>query len=89
MAEREVDWPTVTMFAEAMKDGLDVNEHKGGWEDCSEEFLIAKLAEEFAEFVQAVKGEESAEAIREEAADLANVAMMLADNCGAFDVGEE
>lgn len=47
MKPREpVEW-----FAERMERRLRANDHKGGWEDCSIEYLLSRLCEETAELV--------------------------------------
>ena len=78
----EVDW-----FARQMEVVLQANDHKSGWEGLSKKYLIDKLEEEYEELIEAVqKGD--ATTIATEAADLANVAMMLAD-LGWRGFGEE
>lgn len=74
-----IDW-----FAEQMKHKLDLNRHKGGWEDCKNHYLVRRLLEETAELVQSVMRNEDADTVIEEAADIANFCMMIADNryCG-------
>lgn len=70
-----IDW-----FAEQMKHKLDLNRHKGGWEDCKNHYLVRRLLEETAELVQSVMRNEDADTVIEEAADVANFCMMIADN---------
>lgn len=69
---------TVEWFADMMELVLQANDFKGGWEDCEVEYLLFKLGEEYAELYMAIKESKKSE-ITKEAADLANVAMMLAD----------
>jgi len=71
--------PAVRQFAERMEERLVANDHKGGWKGCSDRYLLSKLTEEYVELFRAVE-HESAERVAKEAADLANIAMMLADN---------
>lgn len=70
----------VNWFAEEMKRKLEMNHHKGGWEDDKNHYLIRRLLEEVTEFVQAVMKKETADIIIGEAADVANFCMMIADN---------
>ena len=35
--------PKIQKFVEKMEKQLQANEHKGGWEDCSREFLLLEL----------------------------------------------
>lgn len=88
----------VLKYAEAMEIELKENEHKGGWKECSTGFLIKKLDEETKELVEVVetyrylKNEslmhgdmpELKARILSEAADVGNIAMMIADVCKAL-----
>lgn len=69
----------VEEFAEAMQDKMLSNRHKGiaGPEDF-DRLLKVKLPEELAEFHEAIAAGD-ADSILEEAADVANVMMMLAN----------
>ena len=75
-------------FAERMESVLRANDHKGGWGGCSMQWLSSKLWEEFGELApyvqQMIEGEEfdeyDLEAVIKECVDIANVAMMIADN---------
>jgi NTP pyrophosphatase (non-canonical NTP hydrolase) len=81
----------VTLFARKMEFKLRANDHKGGWSECSLLWLIAKLNEEVGELSKLVhqlhspdgqfRGGDSTEAhqISMEAADVGNLAMMIAD----------
>lgn len=88
--------PTVIEFAKAMQHKLDRNKHKegkgwernpdgsrNGWAGCSVEFLTEKLREEVSELLKALE-HEGLDEIRNEAADVGNIAMMLADVRGAL-----
>lgn len=86
--------PEVIAFAEAMQFKLDKNAKKKGWPEqdtngdrgwksCPPMFLEGKLQEEVGELLEALVGGD-VEAIRREAADVGNIAMMLADNAGAL-----
>lgn len=69
----------VFSFAAHMQSKLEENAHKGGWDDDSAEELLARLVEETRELRTAIrKGKPKAEVV-EEAADVANFAMMIAE----------
>lgn len=80
----------VESFADLMEQRLTKNDHKGGWEDDSDKYLIERLEEELLELKQAIIAVETNNSswmrqilrrnIRNEAADVANFAMMIADN---------
>ena len=90
--------PEVTTFARCMQHKLDVNKHKDdagwkrtpdgsrkGWAGCDMQFLTGKLAEECDELVRAIYVDQpNPDEICKEAADVGNIAMMIADNCGAL-----
>lgn len=71
----------VDAFTECMREKLIENMHKGRWGNCSKQYLMTRLAQEKKELSAALKTED-AEAIVQEAADIANFAMMIADNFG-------
>ena len=88
--------PAVMAFARAMQYKLDANKHKdgkgwerdangarNGWSGASIKFLLYKLEEETDELTEVVE-EHGGDAIWQEAADVGNIAMMLADNTGAL-----
>ncbi len=81
-------------FAALMEAKLQENDHKGGWKECSSLWLQTKLTEEVGELgrllvkLHAPEGapymvieanEEDVKAAMRECADVANVAMMIAD----------
>lgn len=68
----------VAEFAQLMERELRANEHKGGWKTCSAMSLHCHLQEEVVELLQAVLHGDP-DQITEEAADVANMAMMIAD----------
>lgn len=78
----------------AMIDKLEQNRHKGdNWNADSPESLLKRLAEEGEELARVVMDgpgqgqtgrEEFIENVRAEAADVANMAAMVADRCGAL-----
>ena len=72
----------IQWFAEKMEDELRENDPKGGWHGCSYSYLCHKLLEEVGELVAILMDGENGN-VTEEAADIANYAMMIADNaCG-------
>lgn len=71
----EVRW-----FARGMERELQKNDHKGGWEYCKPSWLLRRLRAETNELERAVKGKKDWETVLSEAADIANFAMMIADN---------
>lgn len=74
--------PEVAAFAEEMERALQENEHKGGWRECSRMYLLACLREEQQElYYELIRNPPCDYAIRKEAADVANFAMMIADVC--------
>jgi hypothetical protein len=90
-ASRHEPWPRgmVLWFAVEMERQLRANDHKGGWQNCSRHFLRDKLQEEYDELCAALEqlggGNPSPAQRRDvcnEAADLANLAMMVADLYG-------
>lgn len=76
--------PEVAAFALAMEDKLRQNDHKGGWDDCSKQYLAMRLTQEREELRSAIARGDPPEDIMKEAADIANFAMMVADLCGGL-----
>ena len=72
---------TVLIFANNMEQKLVENDYKRDWENCSKSFLKVKLLEEIAELFDSLKHSNQRK-ITAEAADVANIAMMIADNFG-------
>lgn len=71
----------ILWFAEQMERKLRDNDHKRKWDECTQRYLVNRLFEEATELSRAVsEGRESEQSIIEEAADVANFAMMIADN---------
>jgi NTP pyrophosphatase (non-canonical NTP hydrolase) len=68
--------PEVAVFAEAMELALRENDWKGHWRHCTGTYLFNRLRGEVNELSRATKPEERLK----EAADVANFAMMIADN---------
>jgi hypothetical protein len=86
---KEVQW-----FAEEMEAKLKENDHKGGWYGCRFRALFPRLREETDELLLAAHPlnldtmaekltEEDACNLIRECADIANFAMMIADNVRA------
>ena len=68
-------------FTRLMEKVLRDNDYKGGWTNSSDVYLLRKLNEEVDELKLAVWNEKRpSEVIAKEAADVANIAMMIADN---------
>ncbi len=98
--------PMVRGMAHAMQYKLEANANKKGWPKgpdgqrgwlhggCTEEFLIKKAAEEFHEFMDALREIEFAandkrrreliDKLRLEGADVANVLGMIVDRMGGY-----
>lgn len=73
---------SVMWFAEQMELKLRENDHKGGWEDASVDYLSVRLLEEVAELCMAIHRRgmiKNNPGIKKEAADVANFAMMIAE----------
>jgi len=92
--------PAVIAMANAMQEKLEANAEKKGWPSeggkrgwkppfCTHQFLLSKLREEVEELHIAVMLHRAEHAplsdVLLEAADVANIAMMIADNLGAYD----
>lgn len=80
---------TLIWFSKKMEEILRKNDYKSGWHNCSYDFLFAKLNEETDELKRAIfkyldykdgYNEDLIANIIREAADVANIAMMIADN---------
>ena len=79
-------------FAEDMDRKMEENDWKGGWDNCDLEHLLIRLSEEKRELTRAVRKHENnhysdqptdsvlIQRVIDEAADVANFAMMIADN---------
>lgn len=74
---REVEW-----FAKQMERRLKENDHKPGWKHDSLSSLVVRLDEEVSKIwsnIALFEGESDYEEIYEDAIDLGNFAMMVAD----------
>lgn len=73
--------PAVGWFAEQMELRLRANDHKGGWKNCRVFLLLNRLFDEARELYDAVcYAQSDTKNIIQECADIANFAMMIADN---------
>ena len=72
---------TLLEFANEMQKKLDDNSHKTGWDQCSDAYLLNRLRQETGELARAVARKDDPKAIIREAADVANFAYFIADNC--------
>ena len=79
--ERDYLRPAVRAFARLMEGKLRRNDHKTHWSEAGLGYLIGRLRDEVTELIRAVGGE-GKEPVGDEAADVANFAMMIADNSG-------
>ena len=64
--------------AERMEKRLQENDHKGGWLTCSLDYLLRRLREEVDELETSLSAYADSDPT-EEAADVSNFAMMIAD----------
>lgn len=82
--------PEVAAFAQAMERKLRANDHKGGWANEPKGWLLDRAEAELLELRESVSWlQRSAEdlavqSVLDEAADVANFCIMIADNCGAL-----
>lgn len=67
-------------FIEQMEHTLKDNDYKGGWERCSQDWLLARLIGEVGELALHRAEGENERRIIKECTDVANFAMMIADN---------
>ena len=70
----------VIKFASIMQDKLDENDHKDHWSGRTMQYLFTRLSQEMKELSRANKKKLSPDEVDREAADVANFAMMIADN---------
>lgn len=83
-------------FVQAMADELRANAHKGdraGWLTMNEREAVSEVLYHAAKLAYAARkfkrGEETAQSVREFAADVANCALMVADVCGVLEPSGE
>lgn len=73
--------PVVMAFARAMETRLRQNDHKGGWEKVMDSWLFGRLLYKVGMLARCVLNSEGDTASTlQYAADMANYAMMIADN---------
>lgn len=73
--------PEVQWFAVQMESALKANDHKGGWKECTDFYLLTRMKEEKLEVSYSLFIENRSESeVIKECADVANFAMMIADN---------
>ena len=71
----------VLKFAQEMERKLRLHDDRPHWKDSDFDYLFGRLKEEFFELLDEVTSEEiDPKKIIDEAADVANFAMMIADN---------
>lgn len=75
--------PEVQRFAEEMEKQLQANEHKGGWKECHFSYLIDETFRNYDRMVTHFTKNDTP-AILRRAANIANFAMMVADNWGGL-----
>lgn len=71
--------PEVQWFAKQMEAKLRANDHKRHWSECHPDYLIHRLYQEAGELWRAIEQKKPAHEVIQEAADVANFAMMIAD----------
>ena len=91
--------PEVLAFALLMERELRANDHKPGWKEDSPEVLAQRVRQEAAELLEVASDHYAntrtpvppllRDKIAEETADVANMAMMVADVCGALQPPQE
>lgn len=69
----------IQWFAEAMECKLKRNDFKPGWLEIDNSYLLKRLNQEVTELTLALEQNLPPEEIIQEAADVANFAMMIAD----------
>ena len=69
----------LSWFTGKMAQKLRANDHKGSWAGLDNDHLVRRLQQEFVELTEAIaKG--TPDQVVAEAADVANFALMIADN---------
>lgn len=79
----------VRVFAEEMERQLALNDHKGGWKACFLEWLGSEMSTHCSRLIAQAQAKSARTAvgkavILDDAADVANFAMMIADVCGCL-----
>lgn len=76
--------PEVVWFAKQMELKLKANDHKKHWHEMHMDYLIERLYQESQELWTAIISGNASDIVQE-AADVSNFAMMIADNAGLKD----
>lgn len=76
--------PELQWFAKQMESKLRKNDHKLHWSQINTGYLTARLYQEYQELLEAIRDGKPPVEIAEEAADVANFAMMIADNAERY-----
>jgi len=74
-------------FAASMLQKLRANQHKNGWQDMPVWDLYKRLEDEKLELLLAIVAND-ADAIKKEAADVGNFAMMISENAGTNETSQ-
>ena len=77
---RRINKEAVRRFGLQMTENLNNNIHKGHWKGENNGYLLSRLREEIQELEDALRSGTDPKTIQQEAADIANFAMMIADN---------
>ena len=86
MSEKEkesINEYAVGNFATIMRMKLSKNNHKSHWSESDNECLLGRMSEEITELKEAIASGDR-DRIIFEAADVANFAMMIADNAATY-----
>jgi hypothetical protein len=78
--ESPVPRDAIVRFSRYMEQKLKINDHKKHWNVCSDQYLLSRLKEEVFELEQEMGKSGSGMDVIQECADVANFAMMIADN---------
>lgn len=73
--------PKVRKFAWEMEKQLRANEYKGGWKNCDSDFLLNELKKNYNKVWMLCAGDPE---VLRRCANIANFAMMIADNWGGL-----
>lgn len=72
--------PELLWFIIEMEKILKQNDHKTHWSKCTFKYLHSRLGDEYEELAESLSIGEDPSIISKEATDVANLAMMIADN---------
>lgn len=85
MSSRPQEADLVARFSRVMSQKLRENSHKEHWSGLTPGMCLRRISQELGELRRAVKRGASAKDIAREAADVANFAAFLADNCAGLE----